>query len=90
LRIKNNIENEATGISINIPNEDSYKRYLRLIRKISAIVAIGKCTPLDIRHDVSAELLQYYLNEFNYKFNRIYFGDKLIDWALPLSHIELI
>jgi hypothetical protein len=34
---------------------------------------------LDIYHDVSAELLQYYLDEFCYKFNLRYFGDKLFD-----------
>ena len=37
---------------------------------------------LDIYHSISAEILQNYLNEFCYKFNRRYFGDKLFDRLL--------
>lgn len=34
---------------------------------------------LDTYHDIKKEYLQYYLNEFCYKFNRRYFGFKLFD-----------
>ena len=34
---------------------------------------------LDMHHRIKNEYLQYYLNEFCYKFNRRYFGEKLFD-----------
>lgn len=34
---------------------------------------------LDVHHNIKIEYLQYYLNEFCYKFNRRYFGEKLFD-----------
>jgi len=37
---------------------------------------------LDIHHNTSYNYLQYYLNEFCYKLNRRYFGDKLFDRIL--------
>jgi len=46
---------------------------------VHVTISNAKRLLLDIYHDVSAELLQYYLDEFCYKFNRRYFGDKLFD-----------
>lgn len=40
---------------------------------------------LDIHHAISPEHLQSYLNEFCYKFNRRYFGDRLFDRLLVAS-----
>ena len=40
---------------------------------------------LDIHHAISPEHLQSYLNEFCYKFNRRYFGDRLFDRLLIAS-----
>lgn len=40
---------------------------------------------LDIHHDVEPQYLQSYLNEFCYKYNRRYFGDKLFDRLLIAS-----
>ncbi len=37
---------------------------------------------LDIHHDIKPEYLQGYLNEFCYKYNRRYFGEKLFDRLL--------
>ena len=37
---------------------------------------------LDIYHDIEPQYLQSYLNEFCYKYNRRYFGDKLFDRLL--------
>ena len=44
-------------------------------------IAIGnvKRLLLDMHHQLKKEYLQYYLNEFCYKFNRRYFGEKLFD-----------
>ena len=44
-------------------------------------VAIGnaKRLLLDVHHKLKPEYLQYYLNEFCYKFNRRFFGEKQFD-----------
>ena len=40
---------------------------------------------LDIYHHTDPQYLQNYLNEFCYKFNRRYFGEKLLDRVLMAS-----
>ena len=40
---------------------------------------------LDIFHNIKPECLQYYLNEFCCKFNRIYFGEDLFDRLMIAS-----
>jgi len=47
-------------------------------------IAIGnvKCLLLDMHHQLTKEYLQYYLNEFCYKFNRRYFGEAIFDRLL--------
>lgn len=47
-------------------------------------IAIGnvKRLLLDVHHQLTNEYLQYYLNEFCYKFNRRYFGDAIFDRLL--------
>lgn len=40
---------------------------------------------LDIFHNIKPEYLQYYLNEFCYKFNRRYFGEDLFDRLMIAS-----
>jgi hypothetical protein len=42
-------------------------------------ISNAKRVLLDIFHDISPQYLQYYLNEFCYKFNRRYFGERLFD-----------
>lgn len=37
---------------------------------------------LNIHHNIKPEYLQFYLNEFCYKFNRRYFGEKIFDRLL--------
>jgi len=37
---------------------------------------------LDVHHKLKNEYLQYYLNEYCYKFNRRYYGDKIFDRLL--------
>ncbi len=50
-------------------------------------IAIGnvKRLLLDVHHQLTNEYLQYYLNEFCYKFNRRYFGDAIFDRLLVAS-----
>lgn len=40
---------------------------------------------LDVHHRLKNEYLQYYLNEFCYKFNRSYFGEKLFDRLVAVA-----
>ena len=42
-------------------------------------ISNAKRSILDTYHDIKAEFLQLYLNEFCYKFNRRYFGFRLFD-----------
>ncbi len=42
-------------------------------------ISNAKRSMLDTYHDIKAEFLQLYLNEFCYKFNRRYFGFRLFD-----------
>jgi hypothetical protein len=42
---------------------------------------------LDIFHDIKPEYLQNYLNEFCYKFNRRYFGERRFD-RLMIAAVE--
>lgn len=50
-------------------------------------IAIGnvKRLLLDMHHQLTKEYLQYYLNEFCYKFNRRYFGEAIFDRLLIAS-----
>jgi hypothetical protein len=50
-------------------------------------IAIGnvKRLLLDMHHQLTGEYLQYYLNEFCYKFNRRYFGEHLFDRLLLVA-----
>ena len=45
-------------------------------------ISNAKLLLLDIHHDIEPQYLQSYLNEYCYKFNRRYFGDKLFDRLL--------
>ena len=50
-------------------------------------IAIGnvKRLLLDVHHQLKTEYLQYYLNEFCYKFNRRYFGEQLFDRMIMVA-----
>jgi transposase-like protein len=50
-------------------------------------IAIGnvKRLLLDVHHQLKNEYLQYYLNEFCYKFNRRYFGEKIFDRMMAVA-----
>ena len=46
---------------------------------VHVAIANAKRWLLSNHHDIKMEYLQYYLNEFCYKFNRRYFGEALLD-----------
>jgi uncharacterized Zn finger protein (UPF0148 family) len=57
----------------------------KILPWVHIAISNAKRTLLDIFHDIKPEYLQYYLNEFCYKFNRRYFSEKLFDRLLMAS-----
>lgn len=58
-----------------VPGKDAPK----VLPWVHVAIANAKALIRDMYHGVSMELLQLYLDEFCYKFNRKYFGDKTFD-----------
>lgn len=58
-----------------IPKKDIGK----MLPWVHVAISNAKRMLLDVFHDVKPEYLQYYLNEYCYKFNRRYFGENLFD-----------
>jgi transposase-like protein len=57
----------------------------RMLPWVHITIANVKRLLLDVHHQLKKEYLQYYLNEFCYKFNRRYFGEKLFDRMLSVA-----
>lgn len=55
------------------------KQVGKVLPWVHIAISNAKRSILDTYHDIKAEFLQLYLNEFCYKFNRRYFGFKLFD-----------
>ena len=53
-----------------------------LLPWVHIAISNAKRLLLNIHHKLKNEYLQYYLNEYCYKFNRRYFGDKIFDRLL--------
>ena len=53
-----------------------------LLPWVHIAISNAKRLLLDVHHKLKNEYLQYYLNEYCYKFNRRYFGDKIFDRLL--------
>lgn len=58
-----------------VPGKDAPK----VLPWVHVAIANAKSLLRDMYHGVSREFLQLYLNEFCYKLNRVYFGDKTFD-----------
>ncbi|KAA6334326.1 hypothetical protein EZS27_017339 [termite gut metagenome] len=56
-----------------------------VLPRVHIAISNAKRLLLNIYHDVKPEYLQNYLNEFCYKFNRRYFGEKLFDRLMIAS-----
>jgi hypothetical protein len=54
----------------------------KILPWVHIAISNAKRQLLDIYHRINSEYLQYYLNEFCYKFNRRYFGEYLFDRLL--------
>lgn len=55
------------------------KNVEKILPWVHIAISNAKRLLLDMHHRIKNEYLQYYLNEFCYKFNRRYFGEKLFD-----------
>jgi DNA-directed RNA polymerase subunit RPC12/RpoP len=64
-----------------IPKKETGK----ILPWVHIAISNAKRMLLDIFHDIKPEYLQYYLNEFCYKFNRRYFGENLFDRLMIAS-----
>jgi len=53
-----------------------------MLPRVHLAITNAKSLLLNIHHDIKPEYLQGYLNEFCYKYNRRYFGEKLFDRLL--------
>lgn len=60
----------------------SKEKVSEMLPWVHLAISNAKRLLLDIHHDVEPQYLQGYLNEFCYKFNRRYFGEKLFDRLL--------
>lgn len=94
--VKLDIDNQATIDSDDSTSYVNLKDMVKEHRpKVVPKEQVGKILPwvhlaisnakrllLDIHHDIGPGYLQNYLNEFCYKFNRRYFGEKLFDRLL--------
>lgn len=69
-------------VSIRCFNRESTSEVLPWVH---TAISNAKRLLLGVHHNVSKQYLQYYLDEFCYKFNRRYFGDKLFDRMLIAS-----
>ena len=64
-----------------IPKEEVGK----MLPWVHIAISNAKRMLLDVFHDIKPEYLQYYLNEYCYKFNRRYFGENLFDRLMIAS-----
>ena len=58
-----------------IPGKDAPKK----LPWVHVAIANAKSLFRDMYHGIKEDFLQYYLDEFCYKFNRMYFGDRMFD-----------
>lgn len=73
-RIKRSVDAEATTDAAG-----SYSMVGRMLPWVHISISNAKRSILDTYHDVKADFLQLYLNEFCYKFNRRYFSFHLFE-----------
>lgn len=76
------IENKFASHAEKLLNQDEIDKVLPWVH---TVIANAKMLLADTYHGIKTDLLQDYLNEFCYKFNRRYFGEALFDRLLDIS-----
>jgi Zn ribbon nucleic-acid-binding protein len=71
--------NFSTLVKEHRPKVIPKKEVSKLLPWVHIAISNAKRMLLDVFHDIKPEYLQSYLNEFCYKFNRRYFGERLFD-----------
>ena len=69
-------------VEVHITEKSNNKTTVDTLRWVHIAISNAKRTLLGIYHKIKGKYLQNYLNEFCYKLNRRYFGDKLFDRLL--------
>jgi len=71
--------NIADYVEFHITEKSSNKTTSSTLKLVHVAISNAKRTLLGIYHKIKGKYLQQYLNEFCYKLNRRYFGDKMFD-----------
>ncbi len=72
----------ADYVKVHITEKSTNKTTNSTFKWVHIAISNAKRTLLEIYHKIKGKYLQNYLNEFCYKLNRRYFGDKLFDRLL--------
>lgn len=73
------LEKKGAATSHHAVVADNKKSVEKVLPRVHIAISNAKRNIPDTYHDIKAEFLQLYLNEFCYKFNRRYFGLRLFD-----------
>lgn len=69
----------AKYVEVHITEKSTHHTTAHTLRWVHIAISNAKRTLLGIYHKINAKYLQLYLDEFCYKLNRRYFGEKLFD-----------
>lgn len=69
-------------VEVHITEKSTKETTVNTLKWVHIAISNAKRTLLGIHHKIKGKYLQNYLNEFCYKLNRRYFGDKLFDRLL--------
>lgn len=97
--VENKVSSEATVIMDNLAAHSGVEEVIakskrqtvpgheapKVLPWVHIAISNAKSLFRDMYHGIKEEFLQEYLNEFCYKFNRMYFGDKLFDRLMLAS-----
>ena len=72
----------ADYVKVHVTEKSTNKTTNSTLKWVHIAISNVKRTLLGIYHKIKGKYLQNYLNEFCYKLNRRYFGDKLFDRLL--------
>lgn len=72
----------ADYVEVHITEKSNKETTVDTLRWVHIAISNAKRTLLGIYHKIKGKYLQNYLNEFCYKLNRRYFGDRLFDRLL--------
>ncbi len=69
----------ADYVDVHVSEESTKETTVKNLPWVHITISNAKRTLLGIHHKIKGKYLQFYLDEFCYKLNRRYFGEKLFD-----------